>query len=187
MIPVNEPLLVGNELKYMTDCIQTGWISSAGQYIDRFEKEWSAYCGRKFGVAVANGTVSLELAISVLELPQGSEVILPAFTIVSCLEAVLRNGLKPVLVDCDPRTYGMSIPEVQRAVTKNTSAIMPVHIYGHPVDMDGLLKIANAHNLRIIEDAAESARSNVPGRGGMEEMRFIRGIVLLLFFSRTRT
>lgn len=155
MIPVNEPLLPGNELKYVTDCITSGWISSAGKYIDRFENEWAAYCGRKYGVAVSNGTVSLELAISVLELPRGSEVILPSFTIVSCLEAVLRNDLKPVLVDCDPRTYCMSMAEVEKAITPNTSAIMPVHIFGHPVNMDALLKIAQKHNLRIVEDAAE--------------------------------
>jgi len=155
MIPVNEPLLPGNELKYVTDCITTGWISSAGKYIDRFEKEWAAYCDRKYGVAVSNGTVSLELAISALELPSGSEVILPSFTIVSCLEAVLRNGLKPVLVDCDPHTYCMSIPAVELAITPNTSAVMPVHIYGHPVNMDALLKITQQHNLRIVEDAAE--------------------------------
>jgi perosamine synthetase len=89
MIPVNEPLLPGNELKYVSDCITSGWISSAGKYIDRFEKDWAAYCERRYGVAVSNGTVALELAISALELPIGSEVILPSFTIVSCLEAVL--------------------------------------------------------------------------------------------------
>jgi perosamine synthetase len=155
MIPVNEPLLPGNELKYVTDCIETGWISSAGKYIDRFEKEWAAYCDRKYGVAVSNGTVALELALSVFELPPESEVILPSFTIVSCLEAVLRNGLRPVLVDCDPRIYCMSIPAVERAITSKTSAIMPVHIYGHPVDMDALLKITKRHNLKIVEDAAE--------------------------------
>jgi len=155
MIPVNEPLLPGNELKYVTDCIQTGWISSAGKYIDRFEKEWAAYCDRQYGVAVSNGTVSLELAISALELPPRSDVILPSFTIVSCLEAVLRNGLKPVLVDCDPGTYCMSIPAVEQAITPNTSAVMPVHIYGHPVNMDALMGIATRHNLKIVEDAAE--------------------------------
>ena len=107
MIPVNEPLLPGRELEYITDCIKTGWISSAGKYIERFEKEWAAYCGRKYGVAVCNGSVALELAVSVLDLPEKAEVILPSFTIVSCLEAVLRNNLMPVLVDCDPKTSGL--------------------------------------------------------------------------------
>jgi perosamine synthetase len=156
MIPVNEPLLPGNESKYIQDCISTGWISSAGKYIDRFEKEWAAYCGRKHGVAVANGTVALELAVSVLNLPPGSEVILPSFTIVSCLEAVLRNGLEPVLVDSDPRTYCMDVEEVRRKINERTAAIMPVHIYGHPVDMSLILELARKHDLRIVEDAAEA-------------------------------
>ena len=96
-------------------CVKTGWISSAGKYIERFEKEWAAYCGRKHGVAVCNGTVALELAVSVFDFLPGGEVILPSFTIVSCLEAVLRNGLDPVLVDCDPRTYCMDVDEVRES------------------------------------------------------------------------
>ncbi len=155
-IPVNEPLLSGNEEGYVLDCIKTGWISSAGKYIDRFESEWAAYCGRKYGVAVSNGTVALELAVSVLNLPQGAEVIMPSFTIVSCLEAVLRNGLMPVLVDSDPGTYCMSIDEIEKRINKRTAAIMPVHIYGHPVEMDSILKLAVEHELKIIEDAAEA-------------------------------
>ena len=156
VIPVNEPLLPGNELKYIQDCINTAWISSAGKYIDRFETEWAAYCGRKHGVAVANGTVALELAVSVLNLPPGGEVILPSFTIVSCLEAVLRNGLKPVLVDCDPETFCMDVEEVQRKINEKTVAIMPVHIYGHPVNMEVILKLASEHDLKVVEDAAEA-------------------------------
>jgi perosamine synthetase len=102
MIPVNEPLVGEKEIDYVMDCMRTGWISSAGKYIERFEKEWAAYCGRKYGIAVYNGTVALELALSVLDLPEKSEVILPSFTIVSCLEAIIRNNLTPILVDCDP-------------------------------------------------------------------------------------
>ena len=156
MIPVNEPLLPGNESKYIRECISTAWISSAGKYIDRFEAEWAAYCGRKHGIAVSNGTVALELAVSVLNLPPGGELIMPSFTIVSCIEAVLRNGLKPVLVDCDPRTYCMDVKEVQSKINEKTVAIMPVHIYGHPVNMEVILKLANEHDLKIAEDAAEA-------------------------------
>lgn len=156
MIPVNEPLLPGRELEYITDCITTAWISSAGKYINRFETEWAAYCGRKYGVAVANGTVALELAISVLNLPPGSEVILPSFTIVSCLEAILRNELKPVLVDCDPRTYCMDVEGVRRKINEKTAAVMPVHIYGHPVNMEEILKLTTQHDLKVVEDAAEA-------------------------------
>lgn len=156
MIPVNEPLLPGNELKYIQDCINTAWISSAGKYIDRFESEWAAYCGRKHGVAVANGTVALELAVSVLNLAPGGEVILPSFTIVSCLEAIVRNGLTPVLIDCDPRTYCMDVGEVRRKVNEKTVGIMPVHIYGHPVNMEEILTLAADYNLKVVEDAAEA-------------------------------
>jgi perosamine synthetase len=156
MIPVNEPLIGEKEIAYVTDCLRSGWISSTGKYIERFEKEWATYCGRKYGVAVSNGTVALKLALSVLELPEKTEVILPSFTIVSCLEAVLRNNLIPVLVDCDPRTYCMDIEDVRRKITSRTSAIMPVHIYGHPVNMEVILNLAQQHNLKILEDAAEA-------------------------------
>ena len=156
MIPVNEPLLPGRELEYIQDCIKTAWISSAGKYIDRFEVEWAAYCGRKHGVAVSNGTAALELALSALDLKPASEVILPSFTIVSCLEAVLRNNLMPVLVDCDPRTYCMDLEEVEREINEKTVAIMPVHIYGHPVNMERILGLAEEHDLKIVEDAAEA-------------------------------
>jgi perosamine synthetase len=156
MIPVNEPLLAGREAEYVLDCVKTGWISSAGKYIERFEKEWAAYCGRQHGVAVCNGTVALELAVSALALPPGGEVILPSFTIVSCLEAVLRNGLTPVLVDCDPRTYCMDVAEVLHKVGPRTVAVMPVHIYGHPVNMEPLLGLCRDRGLRMIEDAAEA-------------------------------
>lgn len=155
MIPVNEPLLCGREAEYVLDCVRSGWISSAGSYLERFERDWSAYCQRRHGVAVCNGTVALELAVSALDLPPGAEVILPSFTIVSCLEAVLRNGLRPVLVDCDPRTYCMDVEAAAAAVTGATRAVMPVHLYGHPVNMEPLLHLAERHDLRLVEDAAE--------------------------------
>lgn len=156
MIPVNEPLLTGREAGYVLDCVNSGWISSAGKYIERFEREWAAYCGRKHGITVSNGTVALELALSVFDFPAGSEVILPSFTIVSCLEAVLRNRLVPVLVDCDPRTYCMDVQEARKKVSGKTVALMPVHIYGHPVNMGPLLSLAREKGLVIVEDAAET-------------------------------
>jgi perosamine synthetase len=166
MIPVNEPLLNGRELQYVQDCVASTWISSAGTYLERFEAEWANYCGRRYGVAVCNGTVALELAVSVLDLPRGSEVILPSFTIVSCLEAVLRNNLTPVLVDCDSRTYCIDSAQAASRITSRTSALMPVHIYGHPADMAQLLSLAEKHNLRVIEDAAEAhgAECQIEGR-----------------------
>lgn len=155
-IPVNEPLMAGREAEYVLDCARTGWISSAGKYIDLFERRWADYCGRQAGVAVANGTVALELAISVLDLPKGGEVILPSFTIVSCLEAVLRNGLTPRLVDCDPRTFCLEPEAVRAAASSNTVAVMPVHIYGHPVEMEPLLALCHERGWKLIEDAAEA-------------------------------
>lgn len=154
-IPVNEPLLTGNEAAYLASCANDGWISSAGAFLERFEREWARYCDRRHGVAVANGTVALELAVSALKLPAGAKVIIPSFTIVSCIEAVLRNGLEPVLVDCDPRTFCMDVAEVE-SKAPGAAAVMPVHIYGHPVNMEPLRKCAELHGLKIVEDAAEA-------------------------------
>jgi perosamine synthetase len=156
MIPVNEPSLNGRSLEYVTECVRTGWISSAGRFINEFEEQWAVYCGRRFGVAVANGTVALQLAIAALNLEPGDEVIMPTFTIISCALAVLYNGGVPVLVDSDPTTWCMDVNQVKAKITGRTRAIMAVHIYGHPVDMDPLLQLAEEHGLAIIEDAAEA-------------------------------
>jgi perosamine synthetase len=155
MISVNEPLLGEKELEYVTDCVRTGWISSAGHYIEQFEQGWADYCGRRYGITVSNGTAALQVAIASLGLRPGDEVILPTFTIISCALAVIYNGAVPVLVDCDPRTWCMDVDQVEKKITQRTRAIMPVHIYGHPVDMDPILDLAEKHGLAIIEDAAE--------------------------------
>jgi perosamine synthetase len=156
MIPVNEPSIGEREIAYVLDCMRTGWISSAGRYIEEFESSWAAYCGRKFGVAVSNGTVALEIAVRCLDLKPGDEVILPSFTIVSCVQAIIYAGGVPVLVDSEPRTWCMDVSLVEAKVTPRTRAIMPVHIYGHPVDMDPILSLADRYGLAIIEDAAEA-------------------------------
>src|SRR4051812_31121567 len=109
MIPVSEPLFTGNELRYVQDCLGSGWISSAGEYIDRFEQNWADYCGMAQGVAVSSGTAALQLAVDCLGLGPGDEVIMPSFTIISCALAVVRSGATPVLVDCDPDTYCMDV------------------------------------------------------------------------------
>ncbi len=169
MIPVNEPLLDGKELEYVTECVKTGWISSAGKFINEFEEKWAAYCGMKHGVAVCNGTVALELAVEVLNLPHGSEIILPSFTIISCAQAITKAGCVPVVVDCEPDTWCMDVNQVQDAITSKTRAIMPVHIYGHPVDMDPVVELAEKHGLIVIEDAAEAHGAEYKGRkcGGL--------------------
>ncbi len=156
MISVNEPLLGPRESQYVTDCIRTGWISSAGPYIEEFERQWASYCGRRYGIGVSSGTVALQAAVASLRLNPGDEVILPTFTIISCALAVVYNGGVPVLVDCDPRTWCMDVQQVKNKITPRTRAIMPVHIYGHPVDMDPILDLARSCNLVVIEDAAEA-------------------------------
>jgi perosamine synthetase len=156
VIPVNEPVLGKREQELVLECLSSGWISSAGKFIEDFEQGWAAYCGRRYGIAVSNGTTALQLALACIGLKPGDQVILPAFTIISCALAVIYNGGVPVLVDCDPRTWCMDVDQVKSKITQKTRAIMPVHIYGHPVDMDSLLDLAKEHTLAVIEDAAEA-------------------------------
>jgi perosamine synthetase len=172
MIPVNEPLVGESENKYVMECLRTGWISSEGHFIHDFEERWAAYCGMSHGVAVSNGTVALEIAIACLDLKPGDEVIMPTFTIISCAQAVTMCGLKPVLVDSDPHTWCMDVSQVEEKITVRTRALMPVHIYGHPVDMDPLQELARKHNLVIIEDAAEAHGAEYKGRksGGLGDL-----------------
>ena len=160
-IPVNEPVFGGRELEYVAECVATGWVSSAGRFVDAFEAGWAAYCGRRHGVSVANGTVALEAAVAALGLGPGDEVLVPTFTIVSCAQAVVYAGATPVLVDADPETWGMDVEAAEARVTERTRAVMPVHIYGHPVDMGPLLALAARHGLAVIEDAAEAHGAEV--------------------------
>jgi perosamine synthetase len=168
LIAVNEPRLDGRELEYVTECLKSGWISSAGRFIAAFEESWAAYCGRRYGVAVCNGTAALQLAVAALDLTPGDEVIMPSFTIISCAMAVVYQGGVPVLVDSDPVTWGMDVSQVEARITPRTRAIMPVHIYGHPVDMDPLLELAEQHGLAIIEDAAEAHGAEYLSKRGSE-------------------
>jgi perosamine synthetase len=154
-IPVNTPLLDGNEAAYLAECIRTGWISSEGPFIKRFEAAMAGIAGRKHGIAVTNGSVALDIAVHALRLEPGDEVIIPTFTIISCAAAVVRAGLVPVAVDCDPATWNMTVEAVEAAITPRTRAIMLVHIYGLPVDLEPILNLAREHGLRVIEDAAE--------------------------------
>jgi perosamine synthetase len=163
-VPVNSVLLDGNEKKYLDECIRDGWISSEGPFVGRFEEQFAAKVGRKFGVAVSNGTAALELAVAALGIGPGDEVIIPSFTIISCAAAVVRAGATPVCVDCDPLTWNMRAADVEPRITSRTKAIMVVHIYGLPVDMDPILEIARARGLLIIEDAAEMHGQTYRGR-----------------------
>lgn len=169
MIPVSTPTLIGNETAYVTDCVEIGWISSTGKYVERFEQDWAKYCGMRYGIAVSSGTAALQIAVDALRLGPGDEVIMPSLTIISCVLAVLRAGAIPVVVDCDPETYCIDVDQAAAAVTPRTRAIMPVHMYGHPANMDALLSLAEKHGLAIIEDAAQAHGSEYFSRRGMDE------------------
>ena len=164
MIPVNEPLLDGNEKKYLMECIDTGWISSEGPFVKEFEEKFSAKVGRKYGVAVCNGSAALDVAVAALGLKEGDEVIMPTFTIISCANAIIRAGAIPVLVDSDPYTWNMDVNQIESRITPKTRAIMVIHIYGLPVDMDPVIRIANKYGLKIIEDAAEAHGQSYKGK-----------------------
>lgn len=163
-IPVNQPLLDGNEKKYVLQCLDSGWISSEGEFVKRFEREFALSVGRKYGIAVCNGSVALDVAIAALGIGIGDEVILPTFTIISCAAAIVRSGAVPVVVDCDRATWNMDVSQIEAKITPRTKAIMIVHIYGLPVDMNLILDLAKTYNLQIIEDAAEMHGQTYHGR-----------------------
>lgn len=154
-IPVNTPLLDGNEKKYLNECIDTGWISSEGPFVKKLEDEFATKMGREYGVAVCNGTVALELALKAIGIGPDDEIIMPTFTIISCALAAIRLGAIPVLVDSDPINWNMDIAQIEAKITQRTKAIMVVHTYGLPVDMNPIIALAQKYDLKIIEDAAE--------------------------------
>jgi perosamine synthetase len=166
MIPVNQPVLNGNELKYLTECIDTGWISSEGSFVRRLEEGMAKVAGQRHGVAVANGSVALDVAVKALGIGAGDEVILPTFTIIACAAAIVRAGATPIVVDSDPTTWNINPAQIEAKITPRTKAIMVVHIYGLPVDMDPVLSIAKRHALKIIEDSAEQIGQDYRTRGG---------------------
>lgn len=163
-IAVNEPLLAGNEKKYLAECVDTGWISSEGPFVKRLEDGFSARMGRKYGIAVANGTAAIDAAVEALGIGPGDEVILPSFTIISCVLQIMRCGAKPVLVDSDPLTWNMDVRQIEAKITPRTKAVMAVHIYGLPVDMNPILQVCQRNGLRLIEDAAQMIGQTYRGK-----------------------
>jgi perosamine synthetase len=163
-IPVNEPLLNGNESLYLQECIRTGWISSEGPFIEKFESAMASKSCRKYGIAVTNGSAALEAGVNSLGIGPGDEVILPSFTIISCAAAIIRTGAIPVLVDACPQTWNMNTDLIRARITARTKAIMVVHIYGMPTDMDHVLRLASEYGLKVIEDAAEVHGQTYRGR-----------------------
>ena len=164
MMPVAEPKLNGNEFKYLSDAFLSTWISSAGAYINRFEKDFSEYCGTSHGIAVANGTVAIHLAITAMGIGPGDEVIVPDLTFAATINAVLHAGATPVIVDVDEQSWCISPKAIKEAITSKTKAIIPVHVYGQACDMDTIMNIASEHKLYVIEDAAEAHGAEFKGR-----------------------
>ncbi len=164
MILQNEPLLDGNERQYVLDCLETNWIGSLGKYINLFEQKWAEYCGVACGVACSSGTTAIHLALAALGIGHGDEVLVPCFTLVADTNMVILVGAKPVLVDVDPRTWCIDPVRIEAKITPRTKAILCVHMYGHPCDMDRLLEIARRHKLLVIEDAAQAHGTEYKGR-----------------------
>jgi perosamine synthetase len=164
MIPVCEPYLAGRELKYVTDCVRSNWISSQGKYIGEFEQKFAQYCGTRHGVSTTSGTTALHLALAALGIGRDDEVIVPAFTMAASVFAILHAGATPVLVDCEPATWNMDVSQIENRLSAKTKAIMPVHIYGHPCDMDPIMETAGKRSLHVIEDAAEAHGAEYKGR-----------------------
>lgn len=163
-IQVCEPKLAGNELKYVSQCIKTSWISSAGKFIERFEKEFTKRCGAKYGISCTSGTTALHLALASLGVGRKDEVIIPTFTMIATANAVSYLGAKPVLVDSEPRTWNIDPDKIEEKITDKTKVIMPIHTYGHPAEMDRILQIASKHDLYVVEDAAEAHGAKYKGR-----------------------
>ncbi len=164
MIPVCEPLLGEKEVEYVLDCLKTNWISSKGKYVDIFEEKFARYCGCNYGICTTNGTTALHLALVSAGIKPGDEVIIPTFTMIATAFAIIYTGAKPVFIDSEPETYNMDVTQIEEKITPKTKAIMPVHIYGHPCDMDPIMEVAKKNNLWVIEDAAEAHGAEYKGR-----------------------
>ncbi len=155
-IYVSEPKLSNKTKDYVLDCLKTEWISSSGSYLEAFEKKWAKYCNKKYAVSVTSGTAALIVALKALNLKSGDEVIMPSFTIISCALAVIEAGGKPVLADCDLDTWCIQVEEIKRKISSRTRAILIVHMFGHPANIDEIKKLIKNKKIDIIEDAAES-------------------------------
>jgi len=164
MIPVAEPIIGDKEKAYVNDCLNSGWISSLGKYVTAFEEGFAGFCGARFGIATSNGTTALHLALVVAGIGPGDEVLLPTLTFIATANAVHYCGAKPVFLDSEPRTWNLDPARIEEKITPRTRAIIVVHLYGHPVDMDPVMTIARRHNLIVIEDAAEAHGAQYKGR-----------------------
>jgi len=163
-IPIAEPDLSGNEEKYVIECIRTGWVSSKGKFVDQFEEKFASYVDTRYAIAVSSGTAALHLALVALDIQPGDEIIMPTFTMIACANVAKYLGAKPVLVDSEISTWNIDPDRIEEKITDKTKAIMVVHIYGHPADMDPIVKIAKKYGLYVIEDAAEAHGAEYKGK-----------------------
>jgi perosamine synthetase len=163
-IPVNEPYLGQREKELVNECLESGWISSAGKYIEKFESQFSEYCECAAGVTTTSGTTAIHLALKSLGVGPGDEVLVPAFTMVGSVYPIVQCGASPVFVDSEPDTGNMDIQDLERKITSSTKVILIVHIYGHPADMDPICDLARSRNVKILEDAAEAHGALYKGR-----------------------
>jgi perosamine synthetase len=163
-IPVAAPVLDGRETEYVLECLSTSWISSKGRFISEFERAFAGFCGAKYAIATSSGTSALHLALVALGLGPGDEVLVPSLTYIASANAVRYCGATPVFVDNDVHTFNMNVDEAAAKITSRTKAIMPVHLYGHPVDLDPLMRLAQKHGLFLLEDAAEAVGARYKGR-----------------------
>ena len=162
--PISKPSIGTRERELVLDALDSGWVSSIGKYIDEFEDKFARYCGTEYAIAVSNGTTGLHLALATLDLKAGDEVIVPDLTFVATANAVAYTGATPVLADIDPDTLCIDMASVKSLITARTRVIVPVHLYGHPADMDALRELGEAHGIDIIEDAAEAHGAEYKGR-----------------------
>ncbi len=163
-ISVASPVLDGREAQYVMECLQTNWISSNGRFIKAFEDAFAALCGVNYAVATNNGTTALHLALTALGIQPGDEVIVPTLTYIASANAVRYCGATPVFVDNDRRTFNLDPADIAKKITSRTKGIIPVHLYGHPADMDPILELAKQHGLFVLEDAAEAIGAEYRGR-----------------------
>ena len=155
-ISIANPVFNGNEKKYLMECIDTGWVSANGRFVTEFEKRFAEFCGTKYALTCSNGTVTLHLILAALGIKPGDEVIMPTLTYIATANAVRYCGATPVFVDSEEDTFNMDPTKLEEKITKNTKAIMPVHLYGLPADMKEIQKIADKYSIPVIEDAAEA-------------------------------
>ncbi len=171
-LPVAEPYLGEEELSYVTECVITGWVSSAGRFVTKFEEMFAAFCGTEYALATSNGTTALHLALLALDIGPGDEVLVPALTFIATANAVTYTGATPIFIDSEPDTWNMDPSALEAVITSRTKAIIPVHLYGHPADMDSIMAVARRHGLHVVEDAAEALGARHRGAvvGGLGDL-----------------